>query len=294
MGEGQPPDIGDTAGIKIDVHDGTFQQLGVNNLFRSLAVRRGMVHADLLEGDESDISTTITFALGDTPTHPFDTGLPRAQIRAWKFGGHGYFDITYQHLRSSLPPQDAAVIAEFHSAYDHVEVFRRPSFATAAPGGGVTLTPTPHVDGLPNGDINFARDDFGFTDPDNEPIGWYYKRPTLKILVPTVLTDSPYNQLAPAIAGLVGKVNSDTITFNGVALPGAFDPGSVRFDAAHVSWEQGGGGLGQDIYRVLYEFTATTKWVTQSRAYLEAVWRVYNEPMYDAAEFAGAFPVHTP
>lgn len=275
----QPP----IPGIHNDIHDGTFLQEGVSSIFRSFARRRGIIEDFLLPGTNQDSKEAIIIAVITAgPFHHADTALPLSHVRSWKFGKHAYVEMYYQFTRASFPPAQAATLAQFDSAYDHILVYRHTTNF-----GGTFIN---FVNGLPAGQLNDLHGGTGLFE-DDPPTALIFKRPSLKIIVPTVLATSPYI-LNTNLANLPGTTNSGAVSFNNILLPGDFGPEQVRYDGCRVIWE--------DVakFRVTYHFTAVPIWRKQEIKRNPETgpfinWDTKNEPIYPTANFAGTtFPVH--
>ncbi len=274
------------AGNILDIHEGTYFQAGITSVFKTQAVRRGIVHKDNLINPDRihDNRDAIIDILNDVSVvsigHPSDHTLPLSHIRAHKWGEHAYVELFYQHTRGSFPPYVPATGASFDSVYEHEPVFRRTT----------EVGPPPAIlqfaDGLPGGDIDFRNDVLGASDEGNEPRRRIYKKPALRIVVNTVLTNSPYASGTPGVQGLVGHVNDGEIIFLGLAdLPGTYAANQIRYDGAKVKW------LGPFQFQVQYFFTYSFRWIEQRATFTGSTWQVFNEDKYPAAPFGGAFPI---
>jgi len=292
-------------GMHYDLHDGGYVQQGVTSLFTNVAVRKAFLSAKVANligidvGDRDSLTRAIRLTLLGAPgvdvanqaVHPFtNPKIPLYTVKAWRWGEGVYLELYYRFTRSTLPPYAASTTSSLETVYEHEPVYRRVTvFNPGSPGPPVvppSLDVVPFFDGLPNGDPDIPDHDAGVADKLNAPRSRIHKKPAMRLLVTTILSQHPAETHAGTVL-LAGKVNSDVLQFLSVPTPFTFlTGGEVRYDGMKVKWLQ------PFRHRVYYQFTLSPSgFFRQFPLYTGGAWTVKNELKYEGASFANAFPV---
>ena len=295
--------------VKADLY-GSSKSQAYNTASRSRAVRRFRLHdpdghptTGTFKNKNADYEEAINSLQASIGTiHP-SGDIPLSGIRVTRFGPYTMLGTaTYIYPRAAGGGGAVeGLVATYAGGFAGIPIYRSSHLTLASP---------------PTDRINYDRS--GATTPDytnqsitNTGLPWgnvvwdakadavqqILQRPVIRVVVFANLSHNPYGQ--PTNLGFfVNKVNSDTIIFNtfgpgqlGPELHGIFGPESVRCDAAIVREV----GTGPYRFKCQYQFTIIDgKWYKQelfTDPNIVVLPYVNNEPIYEAADFEGAFPL---
>ena len=263
-GTHQVTDDATSAGISIDIKEGSWLQKGITTLYQDAAVRRGIIdgkHTLNWLGDSSVLHDQLQRAIlvilsqpgliihGLGPTgelgHPFAVPfIPLERIRVWRWGPHAYFELHYRHTATTLLPVPAATTATWEAVFDHSISYRR---AILSLGGFLQFN---YFKGLPFGDLDLPSDTAGIFDEGNRPKGTVYKRAAQRLTIRTILNIHPHESNPQVMLGDPNKINLANFgVFGDFQLPFLLSPFTIRFDGALVNW------IGESRWAVTYQFT---------------------------------------
>ena len=272
--------------IKLDLIGSTLQK-GHTDFRFTRATRRG--RADGLLNNLNALDVAINEAAAQAgSSHQSIPTLPLASVSAVKFGpSKALLKLNYQYSRFRVPRPNtpARDLVRTRAVNVPTRVYR------AIKEGNVVK---PLLNGLPNGLLLGISPEDKTNGDATPPAGRMWRRPTIKIYLPTVINTNPLLE----VVDLLGTVNDLPESMGGFT----FGISVLRFDAVDVDWNFDPTGPGL-FFDVVYHFTAvsgghyTQHLLKPLQIHPDTnvpvtEWTTYNELDADLATWTGRFPVH--
>lgn len=258
--------------ITPDINDGTMLSVGVALLNPERAVRRHLVEATGGTGTKYGAISAVNSTYS---THPDISGMPLQNTVGVQIGVNKWWidQVFGWSSTGHWGGSSVTTVCDYELGMEGVPCF---------------TVGEPESDGLPSVTISGSTVWFNLMATNfraSPPQSYTFYRPVLRIRIPV---RSNTNPVTATIAGLINKINDDSVTFLASnASPLTFAAGKVRFDGARVQARANA----SYIFQGSLDFTAAASFNVMNAKFTSGAWAATKTECLARADFNTAFGI---